>query len=55
MASAGYSGTSLPQKLGIKPAHRIAIVPAPSTFARGVVPPGGTAQRQGYPGARRSR
>jgi hypothetical protein len=29
---AGYSGTPLPKKLGIKPAHRVAVVGAPSGF-----------------------
>jgi hypothetical protein len=30
---AGYSGTPLPKKLGIKPGHRIAFVHAPGNFA----------------------
>jgi hypothetical protein len=30
---AGYSGTPLPQKLGIKPGHRIRFVGAPPSFA----------------------
>jgi hypothetical protein len=29
---AGYSGTPLPQKLGIKPNHRVALVDAPKDF-----------------------
>lgn len=29
---AGYSGTPLPQKLGIKPGHRVAAVDAPKDF-----------------------
>jgi hypothetical protein len=29
---AGYSGTPLPKKLGIKPAHRLALVSAPADF-----------------------
>jgi hypothetical protein len=29
---AGYSGTPLPKKLGIKPAHRVALVNAPQGF-----------------------
>jgi hypothetical protein len=45
MASSGYSGTPLPQKLGIKPTHKLAIVGAPSTFALGVLPPAVTVQR----------
>src|SRR3954471_23746304 len=40
MASAGYSGTPLPQKLGIKEGHRVAVVNAPHSFALGVVPTG---------------
>ena len=34
MASAGYSGTPLPQKLGIRPGARLAVVGAPPDFAR---------------------
>ena len=34
MATAGYSGTPLPQKLGIKPSARLAVVGAPPDFAR---------------------
>ncbi len=30
--SAGYSGTPLPKKLGIKPGHRVALVDAPEGF-----------------------
>ena len=30
--TAGYSGTPLPQKLGIKPEHRLALVDAPEGF-----------------------
>ena len=30
--TAGYSGTPLPKKLGIKPGHRVALVAAPSDF-----------------------
>lgn len=39
---AGYSGTPLVQKLGIKPNHRLALVGAPRDFARtlGVLPEG---------------
>jgi hypothetical protein len=41
---AGYSGTPLPQKLGIKPGHAVALVNAPKGFARtlGPLPPGVT-------------
>jgi hypothetical protein len=30
---AGYSGTPLPQKLGIKPGHRVLLLSAPEPFA----------------------
>lgn len=33
-SGAGYSGTPLPRKLGIKPGHRIRLVDAPAGFAR---------------------
>jgi len=38
---AGYSGTPLPQKLGIKPGHQVALIDAPAGFARvlGKLPP----------------
>jgi hypothetical protein len=32
--TAGYSGTPLPQKLGIKPGHSLALLNAPSDFAK---------------------
>jgi hypothetical protein len=43
---AGYSGTPLPQKLGIKEQHKIAILGAPATFADtlGALPTGATVQ-----------
>jgi hypothetical protein len=34
MASAGYSGTPLPRKLGIKRGHRVALLGAPAGFER---------------------
>jgi hypothetical protein len=38
----GYSGTPLPQKLGIKQNHRIALIDAPPGFAESLAPlPGG--------------
>jgi hypothetical protein len=39
---AGYSGTPLPRKLGIKPGHRVALLGAPAGFERvlGELPPG---------------
>jgi hypothetical protein len=40
MASAGYSGTPLPQKLGIKESHSVAILSAPRGFALGALPMG---------------
>jgi hypothetical protein len=33
-ATAGYSGTPLPQKLGIKPGHRLVLLHAPAGFDR---------------------
>lgn len=45
MPSAGYSGTPLPQKLGIKEAHRIAVIGAPQGFALGALPAGTHLQR----------
>ena len=32
MSSAGYSGTPLPKKLGIKPGHRVLVLGAPPGF-----------------------
>ena len=42
--TAGYSGTPLPQKLGIKPDHLLAILNGPVGFSRtlGELPPGVT-------------
>jgi hypothetical protein len=42
MAAAGYSGTPLPQKLGIKDNHKVAIVGAPAGFDKtlGTLPTG---------------
>jgi hypothetical protein len=40
---AGYSGTPLPKKLGIRPGHRIALLKAPDGFEKetlGELPPG---------------
>ena len=39
---AGYSGTPLPRKLGLKPGARLGLVGAPANFARtlGELPPG---------------
>jgi hypothetical protein len=35
---AGYSGTPLPRKLGIKPGHRVLLLAAPEGFALGDLP-----------------
>jgi hypothetical protein len=49
MAIAGYSGTPLVQKLGIKAGHRLAIVEAPPGFdtTLGTLPPGVAISRRG--------
>ena len=39
-APAGYSGTPLPRKLGVKPEHRVVLVGAPTGFDLGPLPPG---------------
>src|SRR3954470_1589402 len=39
MSSAGYSGTPLPKKLGIKPGHRVMVLNAPDGFALDGVAP----------------
>jgi hypothetical protein len=41
---AGYSGTPLVQKLGIKEGHRVAILAAPAGFALGTLPTAATVQ-----------
>jgi hypothetical protein len=48
-APAGYSGTPLPKKLGIKPGARVALVDAPPDFERtlGTLPEGATLVRRG--------
>ena len=45
---AGYSGTPLPQKLGIKPGARVALVAPPEGFddVLGELPPGVSVKRQ---------
>ena len=40
MSSAGYSGTPLPTKLGIKPGHRVLLLGAPAGFELGELPDG---------------
>jgi hypothetical protein len=42
---AGYSGTPLPQKLGIKEGHRVVLVDAPPGFDLGSLPTGAVLQR----------
>ena len=37
MTAAGYSGTPLPKKLGIKPGHRVLVLSAPEQFERGTL------------------
>lgn len=37
-ASAGYSGTPLPRKLGIKPGHRVLVAAPPEGFDLGSLP-----------------
>ncbi len=46
---AGYSGTPLPKKLGIKPGFVVALVGAPADFEKtlGALPAGATLRRQG--------
>jgi hypothetical protein len=39
MSAAGYSGTPLPRKLGIKPGHRVMLLGAPEGFALDGVTP----------------
>ena len=51
---AGYSGTPLPKKLGIKPGHRVLLLSAPGRFeddTLGELPDG----RDGRPGGARAR
>jgi hypothetical protein len=45
MAQAGYSGTPLLQKLGIKEGHKVALVGAPTGFTLGGLPTAATLQR----------
>ncbi len=42
MASAGYSGTPLPRKLGIKEGHKVCLLGAPKGLELGVLPTGAT-------------
>ena len=45
MANAGYSGTPLPRKLGIKEGHKVAVIGGPSAFDLGTLPTGAVVQR----------
>jgi hypothetical protein len=45
MSPAGYSGTPLPKKLGIKDGTRIALLGAPSSFALDALPEGAVVRR----------
>jgi hypothetical protein len=45
MSTAGYSGTPLPRKLGIKPGHRVLLLGAPEGFSLGELPDGVTVVR----------
>jgi hypothetical protein len=42
---AGYSGTPLPRKLGVKPEHQVQLVGAPAGFDLGPLPAGATVAR----------
>jgi hypothetical protein len=44
MTRAGYAGTPLPQKLGIKEGHKVALVGAPVGFTLDALPPAATLQ-----------
>ena len=46
MSTAGYSGTPLPKKLGIKEGHRLAVLGAPEEVDLGELPPGVTVVRR---------
>lgn len=47
MTQAGYSGTPLLQKLGIKEGHKVSLVGAPAGFDLGVLPAGAALQTRG--------
>ena len=46
MSTAGYSGTPLPRKLGIKPGARVALLGAPDGFEFGELPDGVRVKRR---------
>ena len=49
-APAGYSGTPLPRKLGIKPGHAVAVLGAPPGFADGLESAAGVDVAESLPG-----
>jgi hypothetical protein len=49
--TAGYSGTPLPRKLGVKEAHRVLLVDPPGGFALDPLPAGATVERRRESGA----
>jgi hypothetical protein len=51
MTTAGYSGTPLPRKLGIKAESRVLLAGAPDGFGLGEVPAGAVLHRRPGPGA----
>lgn len=51
MPGAGYSGTPLPRKLGIKPGHRVLVVGAPVGFELGELPDGAVVSSRAGRGA----
>jgi hypothetical protein len=51
MKTAGYSGTPLPKKLGIKDGTRVALLGAPVGFELGDLPPGARVARGARAGA----
>jgi hypothetical protein len=48
---AGYSGTPLPRKLGIKPGHTVAVLGGPAGFADGLAALSGADVAEGLPAA----
>ena len=48
---AGYSGTPLPRKLGIKPGHAVAVLGGPAGFADGLAALSGADVAEGLPAA----
>ena len=51
MKTAGYSGTPLPKKLGIKEGTRVALLGAPPAFSLGDLPDGALVRRGARPAA----